>query len=667
MPTPATHPFLPATSETSRIRLLGHLYGAYYKKQVLSASQTLVELERRRHDEAQLIDLLKFTVGSFTLLVEEEDRYRVYTSPNTQGCFLLLGEGRPSIFTSEREAFTEALRRGQFNLNKFELLETVLPDWAAGSPLSTLSDHCQRIPGGFAGEIPKNSNQKFKGYTYLLQTPEEAEEGLFEHSEASYQEFVDRLEGTVRVIHQALPDLRVLFSGGVDSACVAIAAKKIDANPQLIGTSQNGTANSYDCFGEWSAIEVVGQKLGLDVEVLIIDRYSADLRAFRQEAIKWSFTSMCRWDSWTPLLALKHLSEREEKPVALLGGEYMDTGLGIGHTKIGTNFSFYDFKLYAANNPGKFKNQLKSYLKARWPHVQRRFAFTKFYQQGLTNENKLWQRIAKKYRKSNQSNFRYSACLEYIFSTMMLSYVDNAFLPIIRSGKTLPHFLRNLEPEYLEYKAERFLKQVIPPALLAQLQANDISSVALNHIFRVANYYLYMTSYPRHYDNLNRLTDVRFIAVPFEGPMLNFFFNYRCGLEALQIAKGFLYRYFKEHTGFDYMAFRYQHDRKAVLAEKQRIPTPIGHLEPVNANAGNIRYLSSRAEVEDVLLRLYNEPIVLRQFLKPSCPVSEYIEGLLFELEHGVGNLEYHQLARLYNLEMFLRNVVHEAGQTALN
>lgn len=660
-----------------RIIVSGEIFGAFHNDKVLNKNDLLncivASLDKLDPDLGQLKELLKDSVGSFQIIFRlqnaSKDEIHIFTSPRTTGCFATVSNGTLSIYNNERNALKEAYGQHGYNADDIDLIDVLFSRWISIAPDKTLSKNVYRIPGAMHTVINANAISEIQHihnwlsiHCYYLQTEEESINKLiFDNEDRAYELFKKQIEGTMAVYASTGKPIKILFSGGMDSCTLAIAAKKQNIDAQLIATNQTGVAGTYDSIGIDTIQKRVASLIGLPSEYIKPDRFSEELREFRNRVVLPNiFENATWWDSWIiPSVIMKYQNDPKH---IFLTGQYMDTGYGVGHTKDGTILDFEHFvaetRWNAQNKKPRWFKALKAYLRRRLPYFRVRLTYSPLYLKGLTNDSFIGKQFVKWNLKKQDSAKEFSKSYEYVLSPLINGFAE-FFTTLVRKS-FLPEAVADFRSIYLVRKQKSLMERFFGSDICEKLQKDKLDYRFINHLFRTSILFIGLSNDSRYYDCHSNMTQHNVSPLPLEGPMQNFWLNYMVGPEHVKYPKLFLYRYFKEHTGKDYLPLRWEAIREGKLEEPKAIELPEFMKKPVKAKINSFEYMLSKTEVLDVLNNYYSEKPVITKLVEDGSPLKARLEEMLENFEAGVPDLTYKQFMKFYNIEMYLRSIRNE-------
>lgn len=655
----------------SQTIMVGNLYGAYHQGSVLNKDDVIARLisffDEALPDLNKVTEIIKDTVGSFSIIYKSDDQSQIHliTSPRTTGAFVSVIAGKLYLFNRERDALKAAYKEYGYDADDYDVIDVLFSRWQSISPNRTISKAVRRIPGSMHAVIStdvnglENLDKAISLSCYYYQHQSESEARLFfDNQPEAYETFVDRIEGTLKVYASTGKPLGLMFSGGIDSCCLGIAAKRLNIPVALIATNQSGVAGTYDTVGVDTIERKTAELIGLPYKVVRPNRFCEELREYRaNKVLPATFQNATLWDSWI-IPAIIHEYSNEE--YLFISGEYMDTGYGIGHTKEGTIFDWQHFleeTRWFFKKP-RFLKAFTSYLKRRLGYFRVRLTYSPVYLKGLSNESWLGKKLVNWHQNYLKSRKCYSPSYEYVFSPLISGFAE-FFITLIRKD-FLPATLQDYTEKYLRHKQAVFMDSFFSNDTCEGLMRNSLSHVQLNHLFRLSNLFLGFNNLARFYDCHDMLSGHTFNPLPMEGPLQGLWLNYMIGKEHVAVPKKFLYRYFKEYTGLDYISLRWETNRKAKKEELNNIELPDSLSRPIKAKPNSFQYLFSKVESADVLNRYYKEQPMLSKLVNESSPLKSKLDEILYGFEYGLTDLSYKEFMKFYNMEIYLRSIRDE-------
>ena len=601
----------------------GEIIGGKYNNQIYSSEHILKLLVAPQGTPDIIHDILRGTVGNFTVFYVYDSKISAYTSPGGRG-FVYTIKSNTVVISDEESNIYPFLNAKK--LNSFDTLEAVLFGWK--SPFLTVFENITNIPGGQAVNI---SNLKVSQHSYLLKSEKEILECHKGDNTTSYYDFKSSLDDTSKLISSKYPNPHLLLSWGIDSSSILLSFLKCGANPHVITGSNTVDESSW---GNWDKVYSTNicKKLDISDTQVKFDFTSPQLRDFRDYVYKHVFVTLSNWPASMHIGILYHLIKLENQGVDVLCGEMMDAIYGVHFTK----------------SPFRWSNLKTSLLDTRL-----RLFYSNIYQYTILNQSKLIENCTiGKYRKKLGSNMMYPSYLEYIYSHM----IPDKTMPIpVISDKTLPSELTCSLENYLNYKVGSFCENILGKEKSEGILHGSISGVYLNHIVKTIRYYYYNAVTLNSFYQLEKLENIRYRFPATSGPMLDFLLSFQMSYPHLFAPKRFCYRYFKEVMGYGHdklKPYSKTNSRVSVSRYKNGIRSE-SEIQGIDSFKLNNPLFPSNL-INDVSTLVNRKHSCVLQYLSDGF-VRDYIYSLYKNFE--TNKVPIPSVLRLYNLEHYLMNL----------
>ncbi|MFX1256298.1 MAG: hypothetical protein ACFFAN_00415 [Promethearchaeota archaeon] len=587
-------------SKFLNIAFFGEIFGRVHNKGAISREQVLDEISKVTNLD-DLIEIIKFIVGAVWFYIKKEDVIYLISSQSVAPLYFYKIENKLLFSIYEAEIYAYAKQNEQ--INPFEIFDILNTHRFDTVPYGAMFNNVIRIPGGHTIIIDKKLNLLYKSNLLTITNNK---------IKPNYLNFKNFLEGTAKLYVESGKKIHVLFSAGIDSSAVLYALKKYSDSVIPVATTI-----AYEGGG---LADPIREKLllyedffGIDSIVLIADRFSKNQTEMKNDLCKLNSNNNARWDSYVFFTVMEKF--QNENNCLFLTGQEMDDGYGIAFTKYHRDKAI------------------------RHTFMLGRYFYSRFYQKHL--KFFFHEKLRKMHRgKKNIKDLKE----EYLTSMVYMREYQSRYLPLIYNLSSYP---KDFIEKYKNYKEKMFLRC----AFKNPDEIKTLSKSLINNKIRILRHYFSVPNMIKDTETMSKYSNPKFINLPVEGPMVNYFCNLRLGWRDILVGKRFIYKYFKERTGQKYLKIFtppniLPYRKKAnelIKGEKLRLKV----VRPIN-------FTFTEAYQEDFRNNVDLTQPILYKYLN-----NQYIEKFAKQLyyEAAVGVADYNDLQNIYNLEIFLKNL----------
>jgi len=459
------------------------------------------------------VDFIRWTVGSFVLVVANPERVLLVASPAGPGALLVRRGGSLLATTDDAECARHAAPGG---LNEMEALRYLCTKPAPSCPpLTTLFKRASRLPGGASAVVARGLETSTR--FYIHEAPELAP--------ASHGRFARIFEDVTRLSCAAASD-RQLFatvSGGIDSATTLLAALATGNRPVPL---------------HWRKSQLLSGTVSLLCEKLGLKPTFYGRNYFLPDPIKHDWDrAMAFYSASLGVIGFNQML------TALAGadGAYI-TGMAFGNilqVNAQMRVNFGEERAERARKDSRLKKPLRHLFTPRFIQAAR---------QGRAPA--LLGRIA---RATGAAAGRAPGGVE--------EYL--AFLAMTNELPLLPEPLSPLLPTELAASFAAYLRRTnfedtLGPEALGELRAEGGRDVGDARVLRLARLLRFAHQVQRTSKNdgeYAKFGGFTLLSTPMEGPLLSYCMSRPVTREDVLQPKRDLFAYFRERAGFSYDEF----------------------------------------------------------------------------------------------------------------
>lgn len=602
--------------------LRGSLMGYVDRDTTLNSSQALEKLKECMKNGGDLTSFMRWSIGSFFIIIVKEREIEIYTSPKGPGFFYYNKNSVLHITTDELRMARDSADSG---LNEMELIHLICANPSPPcSPFTTLFASAKRMPGGTKAVINREGKIGLRMYMadYSL--------SLERSDEENYKAFKEVFEQTCNLICKSHKHdtIYATISGGIDSSVILAACLKSGFDIIPLHWKKNTTLTT--------AINILCERLGVKAEFIgqnygIIDPIKLDWEKARHF-----------YSNSLGILGIGHMY----LPFADSPADYI-TGIGFGCV-IQTNGLM-------RSNFGE--SIIRRYYEDSLKKKPLRYLFTEGFFNHIKKANgSLYLKLAEKLSKEKGW-----VAPKNIFEYLLSLTISNK-LPCW-PPKILPDDISTYKKDYIKYIELETFAHIIGSELYDKLNRNKGKAISFEDARRLSRLIRYAIQIQRASKNdscFERSGKYILQAPPIEGPVLSFFMNQPLTLKDVFKPKRYLFRYFREEVGYSYDVFlnkirgqKYKRPAKQYVASLKR---RLGLIKGPNNRPSHKKLLINSQVFREKFLSVLNpEDSILIPLIK-DVNIRTYVRKLYANCKNrDLYNLK--QVNQLLNLELFLRNV----------
>ena len=457
-----------------------------------------------------LVEIVRWTVGSYFLLVNTPDQVTLMASPASPGVNLVYRTDSILVTTDDAEMARHASCGG---INEMEVLRYLFTKPAPSCPpLTTLFEKARRLPGGAVATVRQGFDTSVR--FYIHEAPELAP--------ASYERFKRIFEDCARLSCQGAED-RQLFatvSGGIDSSVTLLAALAAGYKPVPLHWRKNTQLSG--------AVALFCRKLGLETKFLGRNYFLPDPLKVDWDRAEMFYTSALGVMNFSQLLT------------ALAGsdGAYL-TGMAFGNilqvnAQMRVNFG----------EDLRQRKLLDSKLKKPLRHL-----FTPSF----------WECVR---RGGGQARLERIARLTGVKLGKAPENLEQylVFLAVTNEFPFLPGNFASLMPQELEDAFFAYLRRtnyedVLGAEIVDEVRGTELSDSRLLRLARLLRFAHQVQRTTKNDSEYAKFGGFKMLSVPMEGPILSYCMSRPVTREDVLEPKRDLFTYFRERMGFSYSEF----------------------------------------------------------------------------------------------------------------
>lgn len=574
----------------------------------VSHEQTINRLSSAKTIE-EIVELVRFVVGNNWFIIKDTKNIYMLSTMDSYPYLFYKKKGKLYFTHHESEICTLAVENKE-KISQYDLYDLFTTGRSDVTLYGGLFRNITRIPNGHVLTIYPDLTLSY--YSYLNN------KNLIKIRD-SYSYFKKILEATAQLYGESGKKIYVIFSGGIDSFVVLLACRKFSNNVHAITTAQEFDGSSDGGYMR-EIMLIIKEDFGIDVDIINADRFSPSLRKIRDEICKLNSGNNAIWDSYVWYSIMEKYQASADECI-FVTGQVFDSGYGIEHQKM-------------FNNARDFATG--------WFH---RYFFSRMYQHHLDNP------INKKMRGHYSKDESMDSKVEYLTAMMHPKEYEKKSIPVIRNKTRWRE--DSFLIKYLKYKEQSYVKCAFDN--IADIQT--LPKKEINKKIRILRHYFSTTGQLKTTYSRDAYSHLHTYHLPGDGPMMYFFTNHQLGWIELIFTKRYVYKYFREVTGKNhFLVFNPFRIRK--YSGRVENDTKGKWLEVSNATPE--KFLFSPFYQQDFFTHVDLEKPVINRYLKDveESYIKRYIQEYYMNAKRGL--LTFRELQRIYNIEIFLKNLTTE-------
>jgi len=593
----------------------GKIQGMVKKTEPIPKTET-IDILSKSNTIDELVENIRYIVGkSWFYFKDNNDFYFISTA--TAAPYFFYKKDNKLYFSHIESHIHSLAAKNNEKINPYELYDLLKLTRKEMTTYGAFFKNVKKIPYGHVLKIDKKHNFLF--YSYFTKKDKYS-------IKRNYHNFKKILESTAKLYADSDQNLYI-YLGGIDSLVVCLSVKQFTENIHPVTYHQVGNGSTDG--GKFRKLaRIYKDAFDVDMDLVFADRYSKKLRKMRDHLCKFNSSNQFRWDSFMYYSIIDKFSNC--KNCVFLTGMPFDSIYGINFTK----------------NPFWYINADIG-----------RYFYTKTYQNHLNGF--LNKRIRSSFNKKTDLNPK----KEYIYSLADPSQYMSHGLPVIKNDAIFSN--DDFFNKYLQYKEKNYLISAF----------NDLSVVdklngrEINKKFRILRHFQSALLHYRNIASIDNYSRHKTSFFPGEGPLVNFLLDFQLGFKDVFLGKRYLHEYVREKTGKSYTKALIQADNSFKLrilkkflsfSKKYDFSDIEKDIRGERFTIRNISGCKDKFMFSDVFRSDFfnkvdlDDPTALKYLDNPF--LIKYVKEFYSDAKKGL--LNFDQICDIYNLEIFLKNLI---------
>ncbi len=517
-----------ATEGRRAVFLLGEVMGYSDGETCLEAMPSKERIVAEALTGKQYLNTIRWSVGSFILIVISQKEISITTSPAGPGGYYVEDNGDLVFTTDEKEMANLAAKSG---LGEMDVLHNLFAKPApVCPPFTTIFNKGFRLPGGAEASI--SNTLKINKRIYIQDAPR-----LAPHS---YDRFRTIFDDTTRLMCTATKHrpLYATVSGGIDSAAVLLSAKSAGFAPPLLHWRKADNLSG--------SVQYMADICGLPLEFLGRNYGLPDPLKHDPEKAASLYSSALGVIGFNQMLT----------GMAGIDGAFL-TGMAFGNIlqiNVFMRNCFGETRAQRQIRDARLRKPKRSIYSSAFLAATRK-GYAKQYLElvaKITGEKAEWK------APDNINEF-----LKYLTYTNETPYLG---------ASQLNERFKEFDEEYWQYVMDKIHAPILGKSLGERLLRGDGNMLSDAEVWNTSRKIRYSLQVQRtsHNDRLYAaFGGYEILSPPMEGSILSYCMTRPIRTKDILSPKHFLFRYFKEKVGMSYGTYIEQ-DRHRMAAEQDR-------------------------------------------------------------------------------------------------
>ncbi len=573
----------------------------------------------------KFVQLLRYSVGDFYLVVKKDGMIYIYTSVGSSGLFYIQKNSSVHFYNDEREFYN---KNREQSLCSTAVLDFTLKHPCKRNPMKTLLEKGEKLPGGSRLSVDDSLNTNF--HYYLADSFEK----IKMKDRERYVVFKDVLEFSVSQLYESYKKDRKVFltiSGGIDSVVIMLALKNTKKSFRALHWKKDVTLTK--------SVDYLCKKS--NVEIYYFGEYITEFteNVHNLEQIKSLYKDGLGVIPVNNMLVRSFLYNKHR---LLFGGGAFGVVVQ-GNAAMIPAFGYRTLRRW-----------FMLFFSGKIPD---RFLHTSIFRRIVKKGYSFWLVPVMRFFGSGLRQKDLPDCLGSYFKNIIFTKSS----PVYPIGGSVPGC------SGLSGKLDCFRQKTVFDIFLldylsmrCKKNINDLDENSLTVFAHACSNLSGVSSYVLNNKNYAKSGNYILQDPPMEGPLRSFFIDQKIGLRDVFFPKRYLFKYFKQSLGFSYFRFMSKtvsfYPRRTmgqyVRYVKKVFGLPVKY--PLHNSQKNKIFLESDFFNKYLAPVLSPEnSIVLSKISDPQ--VLAYLNDLYEKVQNGE-SVDFMKINQILNLEFFLRD-----------